>query len=86
MPTIPNTIYQIRGDLKWNVASTQPATWKGAPVTRVNFKNKECSEQWERDRKKDSILEKSGVPLLRLLTTMSREEERIKQALDSLET
>ena len=45
--------------------------------------HKEGSEQWERDRKKDSILEKSGVPLLRLLTTMSREEERIKQALDS---
>ena len=41
MPTIPNTIYQIHGELKWNVASTQPATWKGAPVTRVNFKNKE---------------------------------------------
>ena len=44
--------------------------------------HKEGSEQWQRDRKKDSILAKSGIHLLRLPTTGSREKEKIEKALD----
>lgn len=39
------------------------------------------SEQAERDMKKNSILEKCGVPLLRLRTDGSGEKEKIKNAL-----
>ena len=39
------------------------------------------SKQAERDMKKNSILEKCGVPLLRLRTDGSGEKEKIKNAL-----
>ena len=39
------------------------------------------SKQAERDMKKTSILEKCGVPLLRLRTDGSGEKEKIKNAL-----
>ena len=45
----------------------------------------EGSEQWKRDRLKDSILEKSGVRCLRLPTNGSRERERIVEALEKRE-
>lgn len=39
--------------------------------------------QRERDAKKDSIAAKAGIPLLRLKTNESQEEDRIKKALNS---
>lgn len=44
--------------------------------------HEEGSEQWKRDRLKDSILEKSGVRCLRLPTNGSRERERIVEELE----
>ena len=43
--------------------------------------HKSGSKQAERDMKKNSILEKCGVPLLRLRTDGSGEKEKIKNAL-----
>ena len=40
--------------------------------------------QRERDAKKDSILNKAGIKLLRLKTNQSGEKDRVKEALDSL--
>jgi very-short-patch-repair endonuclease len=43
--------------------------------------HKSGSKQAERDMKKNSILEKCGVPLLRLRTDGSGEKGKIKNAL-----
>lgn len=43
--------------------------------------HKEGTRQWERDRMKDSVLEKMGLPLLRLSTEGKQERERIENAL-----
>lgn len=42
-------------------------------------------DQWWRDEMKDEILRRSGVPLLRLATTDSGEEGRIREALTAAE-
>jgi very-short-patch-repair endonuclease len=42
-------------------------------------------EQLRRDALKDSILEHFGIPLLRLATTGSDEERRIREALKDAE-
>jgi hypothetical protein len=42
-------------------------------------------EQLRRDALKDSILERLGIPLLRLATTGSHEERRIREALTDAE-
>lgn len=42
------------------------------------------TEQWERDRKKDSILDKAGVAYLRLPTNGSREKEKIIDCLRNI--
>ena len=52
-------------------------------VDGVSF-HEQRKEQQERDAKKDSILEKAGVKLLRLKTNESEEEERIKRELNSI--
>jgi len=44
--------------------------------------HKEGTTQWERDRKKDAILSKVGLPLLRLPTNGEREKEKIIEALE----
>ena len=49
-------------------------------VDRTVFRGAE-SKQAERDMKKNSILEKCAVPLLRLRTDGSGEKEKIKNAL-----
>ncbi len=41
------------------------------------------SKQEARDEKKNSIMEKCGLPLLRLPTDGSREEEKIRSALQT---
>ena len=46
--------------------------------------HKEGTRQWERDRMKDSVLEKMGLPLLRLPTNGKQEKERIESALLSI--
>ena len=43
--------------------------------------HKEGTEQHERDKKKDHILEVCGIPLIRLKTNESNEKDRIIQAL-----
>ena len=43
--------------------------------------HKEGTEQHERDKKKDHILEVCGIPLIRLKTNGSNEKDRIIQAL-----
>ena len=52
-------------------------------VDGVSF-HEQRKEQKERDAKKNSILEKSGISLLRLKTNESGEEDRIKQKLNEL--
>ena len=52
-------------------------------VDGISF-HEQQKNQLERDAKKNSILKKSGVKLLRLKTNESNEEERIKSALDSV--
>lgn len=43
--------------------------------------HKKGTEQYERDEKKNHILEVCGVPLIRLKTNESNERARIRQAL-----
>lgn len=50
--------------------------------TSFHFKG---SDQSKRDRIKDSVLSKVGLPLLRLSTDGSGEKEKIKRALESLQ-
>lgn len=52
-------------------------------VDGVSF-HEQRKEQQARDLKKNSILEKSGITLLRLKTNESDEERRIRDSLDSL--
>ena len=52
-------------------------------VDGVSF-HEQNKEQQERDSKKNSILQKANIKLLRLKTNESGEEERIKNALDFL--
>ena len=46
--------------------------------------HKQNQKQIERDRVKDIIFEKIGMPLLRLSTTGANEEERIKCKINEL--
>lgn len=52
-------------------------------VDGVSF-HEQQSIQRERDSKKDSILRKAGINLLRLKTNQSQEEIRIREALDAM--
>lgn len=52
-------------------------------VDGVSF-HEQKKEQKERDAKKNSILEKAGIPLLRLKTNESGEDKKIRSALDTL--
>lgn len=51
-------------------------------VIEVDGGSHETEVQINRDRQKDGILEKSGVPLLRLKTTESRIEEKVAQFVE----
>ena len=53
-------------------------------VDGISF-HEQRKEQQERDVKKNSILDKAGIPILRLKTNESGEEKRIRIALDSLQ-
>lgn len=64
--------------LIYNRATKQPVLV--IEVDGMSF-HKEGSEQWRRDRLKDSILRKSNVKLLRLPTNGSGELEKIKSAI-----
>ena len=52
-------------------------------VDGVSF-HEQRKEQQERDAKKNNILQKAGIPILRLKTNESGEEEKIRTALESL--
>ena len=52
-------------------------------VDGVSF-HEQKEEQRIRDAKKDSILKKSGIPILRLKTNESNERIRIRTAIDSI--
>ncbi|ARD41043.1 DUF2726 domain-containing protein [Actinomyces gaoshouyii] len=53
-------------------------------VIEVDGSQHECSEERiRRDRTKDSILTSCNIPLLRLRTNDSGQEERIREALDT---
>ena len=60
-----------------------PVTRKPVLVIEVDGFNfhKDGTQQAQRDRMKDSILEKYGIPLLRLPTNGSREIEKVRQKL-----
>ena len=64
--------------LLFNQMDKQPVL--AIEVDGVSF-HEDGSKQAERDRKKNSILEKCGVPLLRLRTDGSGEREKIRDAL-----
>ena len=52
-------------------------------VDGISF-HREGSRQWERDQLKNSVLEKIGLPLLRLSTRGSNEKERIIEMLEKI--
>ena len=52
-------------------------------VDGVSF-HEQQKKQKERDAKKNSILSKSGIPILRLKTNESNENKRISSFLNSL--
>ena len=67
--------------LIYNKMSRRPVL--AIEVDGIYFHEQQKTQQ-ERDIKKNSILEKAGVKLLRLKTNESREEERIRSILDSI--
>ena len=67
--------------LIYNKMSRKPVL--AIEVDGIYFHEQQKTQQ-ERDIKKNSILEKAGVKLLRLKTNESREEERIRSILDSI--
>lgn len=46
--------------------------------------HKEGSAQYQRDRMKDTILEKYGIPILRLSTNGSNEKQKLMDKLDRI--
>lgn len=67
--------------LIYNRVSKQPVL---AVETDGYAFHKPGSLQYERDRKKDRILDVYGIPLIRLSTTGSNEQQRIEERLSSL--
>ena len=46
MYSIPEKLYLIRGELKWNVVGTTPSTWHGEPVIRVSYRSSSGVKSW----------------------------------------